>query len=251
MLNCRGLHVTIADKTICRDLHFGIEAGQRWAILGANGTGKTTLLHTLAGLRAADAGEIALHGRPLAGWPRRERAQRIGVLFQHQEDPFPASVLEIVLMGLHPHLPWWAWEGPDEVALATRALARMGLEDHAHRSVNTLSGGERQRAAIATLLLQNPDLMLLDEPANHLDLGHQIRALEVLCAAAPNRAVVMVLHDVNLALRYCDHALLLCGSGEIMVGRCEEVVTEENLRALYGHPLRRVTGPHGPAYLPG
>lgn len=250
MLSCSDLAVAVAGRPVCRNLSLTIDPGQRWAILGANGAGKTTLLHTLAGLRAPAAGAVLLHGQPLAAWPRKRRAQHVGFLFQHQEDLFPATALEIALAGLHPHLPWWAWEGAAEIERAEQALARVGLQGYGARAVNTLSGGERQRVSIAALLLQDPEVMLLDEPANHLDLGHQIRVLTLLCDLAARRAIAMVLHDVNLALRFCDHALLLDGNGRATVGRCEEVMSENNLTALYGHPVRGVDGPHGRAFLP-
>src|SRR6266581_1703244 len=185
LLAARGLTVTIAGHRVCSDLELAVKPGECWAILGRNGAGKTTLLHTLAGLRAAGAGVIELDGRPLAALAPRDVARLRGVLPQDDSDAFPATVLETVLVGRHPHLSRWQWEGADDIRIA--------------------------REALVALLAQQPRLFLLDEPSSHLDLSHQIGLLDRLVSTvrADGRALVMVVHDVNLALRYCDQALLL------------------------------------------
>ncbi|MFA7282729.1 MAG: ABC transporter ATP-binding protein, partial [Sterolibacterium sp.] len=136
----------------------------------------------------------------------------------------------------------WAWEGAADERIALAALAAVGLAGLEQRQVSSLSGGERQRLAIATLLTQQPRLYLLDEPLAHLDLGHQIAILELVQRyAGENRAgFILALHDVNLALRYCRRALLLFGDGRWIAGPSMEVLTAENLSALYGHPLRAI-----------
>lgn len=240
LLQARGLEVAIAGKRVCRDLDLAIERGQRWGMLGRNGIGKTTLLHTLAGLRASSAGAIFLEGVAFDTLPQRRIAQSIGVLFQHSEDPFPGTVLETALIGRHPYLTAWQWEGAEDRRRAQQALAAVGMEGMMDRQVATLSGGERQRLAIATLLVQELRLMLLDEPANHLDLHHQIAILDLLAGQARDegRALLMIGHDLNLTARYCDHVLLLFGEGEVLFGEVAEVLTETNLERLYGHPIR-------------
>ena len=174
------------------------------------------------------------------------------MLLQHYEDPFPSTVLETALIGRHPHLQRWEWEDSDDVAQARKALESMDLAGFENRTIATLSGGERRRLAIATLLTQNPQLLLLDEPTNHLDLFHQLRALNLFThlASQEDRAIMMVLHDITSAARYCDHALLLFGEGETLAGTITDVVTEENLARLYGHPIRCLTGPDGDVWTP-
>jgi iron complex transport system ATP-binding protein len=252
LLVAQDLAVTVADKQVCHDLDLHIRRGQCWAILGANGSGKTTLLHTLAGFRPAQGGEITLEGRHLDTWQPRQRARLLGMLLQHYEDPFPSTVLETALIGRHPHLQRWEWEDSDDVAQARKALESMDLAGFENRTIATLSGGERRRLAIATLLTQNPQLLLLDEPTNHLDLFHQLRALNLFThlASQEDRAIMMVLHDITSAARYCDHALLLFGEGETLAGTITDVVTEENLARLYGHPIRCLTGPDGDVWTP-
>jgi iron complex transport system ATP-binding protein len=239
LLAVRDLAVTIAGKSICRDLDLSIRRGECWAMLGRNGAGKTTLLHTLAGLRAPDAGSIDFAGRPLADWSGRELALMRGLLPQDDHDAFPASVLETALIGRHPHLKRWQWETPQDYAIARAALAAVDIAEAEARDVRTLSGGERRRVALAALLAQQPQLFLLDEPASHLDLAHQLALLDRLTATTreQGKALVMVLHDVNLASRYCDHALLL-DRGSAAAGAAPELLTSERLTALYGVTLR-------------
>lgn len=251
-LEANGIDVRIGNVSVCQHLNLTINAGECWAILGRNGAGKTTLLHTLAGLHSPDSGVISLQGDSLEGLPRRTIARHIGLLLQDHLDAFPASVMETVLIGRHPYLGHLQWEGPADTAIARDALHAVGLDGMEDRNVSTLSGGERRRLGIATLLTQDPDLLLLDEPTNHLDIHHQIRILDLLQDKIQSReqALLLVLHDLNLATRYCTHFLLLYGNGETAQGTADEVLTQTRLERLYGHPLQAVPGPHGPVWLP-
>lgn len=253
LLETRGLHLSIGDKLICRDLNLCVRQGERWGVLGVNGVGKTTLLLALAGLKTPQSGKVYLNGTSLNKLPKRQAAQLSGVMFQDSDDTFPASVLETALIGRHPYLQRWEWESVEDEAIARAALQAVGIADLAQRRSNTLSGGERRRLALATLLTQDPALMLLDEPVNHLDLRHQMDTLELLTrqAAQHRKALVMVLHDVNLAARYCDALLLLFGHGEVLQGSVGEVLNEESLSRLYGHPVRRVETAEGALFYPG
>lgn len=240
LLAVRKLAVHVGTVDVVRDLDFSLAAGERLVILGRNGAGKTTLLHTLAGLRPPAAGGIELDGTSGTALDGRQAAQLRGLLAQQQLDAFPSTVLETALVGRHPHLTRWDWEGARDERIAREALAAVGLADRVHREVGTLSGGERQRLAIAALLAQQPRLLLLDEPLAHLDLNHQMAVLDLFTERARHDGVgvVMVLHDVNLALRHADRALLLFGDGIWREGPVAEVLTTESLSRLYGHPLR-------------
>ncbi len=237
-LSCRGLALAVPGRTLCAGLDLDVRAGECWVVVGPNGAGKTTLLATLAGLRAPEAGEIAYDGVPAWKLSPRERARRRGWLPQDSVDPFPATVLETVLVGRHPHLARWQWEGGRDIERAQRALAEVGLAGFGPRQVGSLSGGERRRVALAALLAQDPGLLLLDEPSSHLDLAHQIAALDVVARLAreAGKAVVMVLHDLHLALRYADHAVAL-GAGRAVAGPADALLTAEALSALFGHPM--------------
>jgi iron complex transport system ATP-binding protein len=255
LLRTQNLHVEIGGKTVCKGLDVALYAGQRWGLLGINGVGKTTLLHTLAGLRAPSQGNISLGNTLLADLPRRSIAQKIGLLLQADEDAFPGTVLETVLSGRHPWLDPWQWEGEADLTLARSALADVGLAGFEHRQINTLSGGERRRLAVATLLVQDPQLFLLDEPTNHLDPQHQIGLLNLLeqrvTKTENKRASLMILHDINLVTRFCDHLMLLFGEGEVLCGASQEVLNTQTLSRLYGHPVIALDGPGGTVFIPG
>lgn len=240
IIKCNNLEIKIADKIICKELSLTINTGESWAILGMNGCGKTTLLHTLSGLLPSLSGQIKLNKISLTDLSRKEIAQQLSLLLQHQEDHFPGTVLESVLIGRHPHLKSWQWESENDINLALETLTLVGLENFSERSILTLSGGERQRVALATLLVQQTKIRLLDEPVNHLDIHHQHEVMKTLTSNNKDITNVFVLHDVNLAARYCDHALLIYNGGTTRQGRCDEVLTADNLSELYQHPLQEI-----------
>lgn len=240
LLSCKGLDIKIAETKICDNLSLSINEGENWAILGMNGCGKTTLLHTLSGLLPISSGEISINNTLLSNLSRKQVSQQLSLLLQHQEDHFPGTVLESVLIGRHPHLKSWQWETEEDHKLAVDTLALVGLTGFAERSILTLSGGERQRVALATLLIQQTAIRLLDEPVNHLDVHHQHEVMKLLTSKNDNITNMFVLHDVNLAVRYCDHAILMYGNDKMKQGLCAEVLTESNLTELYQHPLQEI-----------
>ncbi len=252
LLDVRGLNVTIGGKPVCEQLDLTIEANQSWALLGRNGAGKTTLVHQLAGLRPVEAGRIRINGHDLTELSPKARAREIGVLLQHSSRGFGASVFETVLSGRHPHLSTMAWENAEDHAIAKRAIARLGLDALSERSLDTLSGGELRRVELARLLAQETSLCLLDEPMNHLDLAYQASSLDVLYQTyvAPSRAMLMVLHDPNLAYRACDHWLILLGDGHWRAGPRDSVADPALLSLTYGHPIERIDSTHGPVFMP-
>ncbi|VAW73093.1 hypothetical protein MNBD_GAMMA15-2282 [hydrothermal vent metagenome] len=252
LLQASNVDISIGGKRVARTLNLDIEPGQCWCILGLNGTGKTTLLHTLAGLLTPDSGSIQLDGKPIQTLPRKRVAQQLGVLFQTQEDSFPATVMETVLQGRHPHLRGWQWETTEDRDIARDALTQVDLDEFSERDVLTLSGGERQRVAIAALLAQQTRLLLLDEPTNHLDLHHRIQLLQRLrdhCRQS-GAAMMMVLHDINLAARFCDHVLLMSDGAKIHLGHKDEVLQTATLETAFSHPLSVVETAYGQAWLP-
>jgi len=253
MLAVRELFVSVAGLSVCQALSLTARQGEFWAVLGRNGSGKTTLLHTLAGLRKADAGEILLADRPIAQWPKREFAQQLGILLQDSEDLFPSTVLESALIGRHPHLGRWDDESPEDVAIARQALAEMDLAERDNTSTRVLSGGERRRLALATLFTQTPRVLLLDEPVNHLDLQHQVRALESVAQRVRDHACVAlaVLHDVNLAARFCNRVLMMHGNGQVVSGLTEDLMNGEQLSRLYQHRVREIAFEGERLFVPG
>jgi iron complex transport system ATP-binding protein len=234
LLECRGVDIGIETRILVRQLDLQVRPGSLLAILGPNGCGKSLSLHTFAGLRCANAGELLICGRPIGGWLRRSLARELALLPQNVEDPFPANVLETVLLGRHPHIARWQWESALDVAIASRALAAVGLAGYEERDVATLSGGERRRAALAAVLAQTPRLFLLDEPTNQLDPNHQLEALQLLRERADaGAAVIVTLHDPNLAARFADHVLLIGKDGHWRWGSVAEILTAQHLSQLY------------------
>ncbi len=250
LLEVDRLRVVAGKRVLIEGLSLTVHAGDVWCVLGANGAGKTLLLQTLAGLRPSDGGSITLAQRPLAAWRAAEAARVRGFLPQFNAHAFPTTVAEAVHMGRHPHLSRWAWEDAGDVAHAHAVLARVGLEGFAARDVTTLSGGERQRAAIATLLVQDPPLMLLDEPIAHLDLKHQLRVLDVVIdLSRREHAIVLSIHDLTLARRCATHALLLHGDGRAQAGRVDEVMRDAALSDAFACRIERVDASGRPVYI--
>jgi len=219
-------------------LSFTVRAGERWVVLGPNGAGKSSLMAALAGVFPLAAGDVRLQGRPLAAWRAPALAEWRAWCPQFWLDPFPATVRETA--GLARRRGWWADEADGDGALR-RVLADLHLDAIADTDVRVLSGGERQRVAVATALLQDAPLLLLDEPASHLDLAHQAVLLDVLAAAARDaRAVVASVHDMNLAWDLATHAVLLDGRGGAAAGARDDVMTPANLSRSFGVAIDRV-----------
>ena len=252
LLEVRDLDVAIGGTHVCTALELQICGGQSWALLGCNGVGKTTLLHQLAGLQSAASGTIHLGGDPIWALDARRRARRVSVLLQHSARGFGASVLETVLSGRHPHLDRFAWEGSEDLATAERWIAAVGLSGLADRPLTTLSGGELRRVEIARVLAQDCPLSLLDEPLNHLDFAHQaamLRLLDETCVGI-ERAMLMVVHDLNVAYRACDHWLVLCGDGRWHAGHRETMADPRLLSAAFDHPIERIQTEAGVMFRP-
>lgn len=251
VLTTHDLVIDVPGREGGTPLNLTIEPGQSWGVLGPNGAGKTTLLHTLAGLHTPRSGSVQLDGSALGDLRRRHVAQRLGLVFQDRQDGFPATVLETALIGRHPYLSPWQMESGDDYALAQAALERLDVAHLSNRLVSTLSGGERQRVAIATVLTQAPDIWLADEPTNHLDLHHQSAVMALMAAqAASGRAVIMCLHDLNLAARWCDHILLLYPNGEACWGARETMLKPSALESLYRQRLAVVEVDGAPVFVP-
>ena len=230
---------TARGRVLFEGLDLTIRAGDRWVVLGPNGAGKSSLLAAMAGVFALDRGEIFLQGQPLQSWRAEALADWRAWCPQFWVDPFPATVAETATMAMHRGAWWGAVEGGPAEALSV--LTELDLTALAHADVRQLSGGERQRVAVATALLQGTPLMLLDEPASHLDLAHQQLLLRVLTRRAlQGRAVVASLHDVNLAWDLANHVVLLNGRGGALAGLRDAVMTPVHLSEVFGVSIERV-----------
>ncbi len=253
LLECRDLAVERGRRRLVHAFDFALAPGELIALVGPNGAGKSSLLATLAGLLPAAAGAVSIGGETTEAVPRKRLARHVGFLPQETDDPYPATVLETALIGRHPHIGFWRWESAADVAKARAALRRMGLAAAADRQVASLSGGERRRLAVATLLAQAPRVYLLDEPLEALDLAYQARLLKLLrrLARLARIGVIMSLHDLSLAARHADRAILLDGLGSAETGIPEGVLTPKRLAVIYGCPVRRLKVDDLPFYLVG
>ena len=218
-----------------RDVSIRIQRGSLTGLIGPNGCGKTTLLKLLAGVLVPDAGFVALDGRDLASMSRRHVARRIAVVPQETHPAFDYSVIEMTVMGRHPHLGPFQLEGPDDLAIAYEALAATGTAQLAERSFMTLSGGEKQRVVIASALAQTPEVLLLDEPTASLDLGFQLEVGLLLKRLNQQRSATMVMatHDLNLAASLCDTLVLMRNGRVLASGSTRDVLTSATVRQLY------------------
>jgi iron complex transport system ATP-binding protein len=216
-----------------------VRPGVFLGIVGPNGSGKSTLVRALSRALRPASGSVLLDESDLyAGLSARQAARAIGVVPQETAVSLDFSVREVVRMGRAPHLPRrpFASETAEDERIVVEAMRAARVEGLADRTVPTLSGGERQRVLFARALAQQPDVILLDEPTAHLDLRHQTEALSLARDLAHDggKAVLAVLHDINLAAAYCDALVLLHAGRLVAQGPPEQVVTAENLQAVYG-----------------
>jgi ABC-type cobalamin/Fe3+-siderophores transport system ATPase subunit len=242
-LVCAGLGRAIGGRWLYRGLDLSLEAGSMTVIVGPNGAGKSTLLRDLAGLRAPHAGTITLGGAPLATISAATRARRLAYLPQQTPLSYDLSVAEVVMLGRTPALPRFGAPGPADRAAVAEALAATGLTGLATRGITGLSGGERQRVMLARMLASGAPLLLLDEPTSSLDIGFALGFL-ALCRrlAGAGRALAVALHDLDLARRHADQAVLLVGDGEVRVGDPAAILGGESVSAVFGVQAREIDG---------
>ncbi|MDO3649920.1 ABC transporter ATP-binding protein [Nocardia mangyaensis] len=232
------------------DISFRVEADSTVGLIGPNGSGKSTLLRLMYRALQAKSGSIAIDGTPVAELRGRELAARLAVVAQESPPDTPVTVAEIVLLGRSPWVgAYQGYSRADRIAAAA-ALTHVGARDLADRRYATLSGGERQRVLIARALAQNADHLLLDEPTNHLDIRYQHELLS-LVRDLTNTTTIVVLHDLNLAARYCDRLVLLEQGRIAAAGTVDQVLTPATLEPVYGITVHRTAAFGAPQLLFG
>ena len=235
MLKAEHVTVRYGEKTAAEDLSLEIREGEWWTVVGPNGAGKSTLAGAI-GKAVPYEGRITLDGKEIREIPEKTYARRVGMLSQNHGAVFGFTVEEVVSLGRYARkggfLRGGDAEGPEKT---TEALEAAGLADMRKRNMLTLSGGERQRVFLAQVLCQDPALLILDEPANHLDLPFQLELFSLIgeWLKQPGRAVVTVMHDLSLARKYGSHALLLDRGRCAAQGKASEVLTPEALQNVY------------------
>jgi len=234
LLEAANLRVSVPGRLLVDGFDCSVRSGEFVAVLGGNGTGKSLLMRTLAGLRAPDGGQVRLQSTDIASLPRRAIAVNLGFLPQDPDAAPQGTLFDSVMLGRYAHLGFWEMNGAADEQRARQGLVDVGLDGFAARDLATLSGGEQRRAALARLLVQAPSIYLLDEPTNHLDPAQQLGIHAHLPGLTrTGAAVIASLHEPNLALRFADRLWLLSGAGGVTVVSTQELGTG-HLASLYG-----------------
>jgi iron complex transport system ATP-binding protein len=250
-LAVRSVDLRAGGRTIVSSASFSAASGSMTGVIGPNGAGKSTLLASLVGLRAPAAGTIQFEGTDLVAIPASERARICAYVEQSATTSERLTVKDVAALGRVPHQPAWQSRpsAHDEIVIAD-AITALQLSGFVDRLYQTLSGGEQQRVQLARALAQEPRLLVLDEPTSHLDIEAQLTTLELLSQrAAIGCTVVMALHDLNLAARYCDHLVVMKDGTVVAEGSPRDVLTSRLLLEVYGVYASIVDLPDSPTPL--
>ena len=235
-----GLRVTLGGSEILHGVTAGFPAGQLSAILGPNGAGKSTLVRALLGIVPRAAGHVHVAGRLLESYRARELARTISFVPQDTHLDFSFRVDELVMMGRYPHLRPLERERPADRRVMAEALERLHLNHLRHRDATTLSAGERQRVLVARALATEARILVADEPVSNLDIGHRLETVELLRELARGgHAVIVVLHDIDLALRFADRVLLLNDGLLVKEGSPQAVADGPDLEEVFDIEIER------------
>jgi iron complex transport system ATP-binding protein len=245
MLNIQSLTIGYSNHPILSDLTMNVPPGQVLAVVGPNGTGKTTLIRTISGVIPSIDGTIQFGQRKLEHSGINERARFVAVVPQAHSLPNNFSIFQTVLLGRTPYLNWLGHTGSADNEIVEAALKKTGLTGMTDRLIGELSGGEQQLVLLARALAQDTPILLLDEPTAHLDIEHQSHILSLVrnLALETNKVVLMVVHDLNLAALYADRIAMLSQSRLYALGSPDEVLTSENLGAVYHIPTTVIPHP--------
>ncbi|WP_144161831.1 ABC transporter ATP-binding protein [Paraburkholderia sp. BCC1885] len=240
-----GVDFSIGDKLLLQSISLDIAPGQVVGLIGHNGSGKTSLMRLLARLHQPTRGSIHFDGEPLASWPHRRFAQQVAHLPQYTPSTDALLVRELVALGRYP------WHGAlgrvtdDDRARVEEAMVWTDVARYADRAVDNLSGGERQRVWLAMLIAQNSRCVLLDEPTSALDISHQIEVLGLIRSLCEKRGMtaIVVLHDVNMATRFCSELIALRSGKVLMQASPAQIMRPASLESIYGVPMGVLTDP--------
>ena len=239
VLKAENIHFSYTGHPVLTGLNHGFEAGTFTAVLGTNGSGKTTFLKLLTKALKPASGEILLHGEYLRNMASMAIARKIAYVQQVQHQVFAATVFDTVMAGRNPYMGWMP--SATDRLITAEILETTGLENFALRNMHTLSGGQRQKVYLARALAQQTDIVLLDEPTANLDPRHQSETLDWLSGLGiTGKTIVMALHDINLAVKYCSHFLLL-HEGKALASGPIDSLQETMLETVFEIPVKKVT----------
>ncbi|APB72048.1 ABC transporter ATP-binding protein [Paenibacillus polymyxa] len=250
-LEVAGLTRAYGEFHALKNISWSVDEGTWWGIIGPNGSGKSTLLHLLSGVDHPTSGNVHIYGKKVGSYSRKELSRLIAVLQQEGLPPVGYTVREVVEMGRFPHQDWLGREKDVDVeAITDRVLERLGLTTLADRALDRLSGGQRQRVALAKVMVQEPRILLLDEPTTYLDLRYQLEFMELLADWRQETGVtiIAVLHDLNLTAQFCEDLLVLKDGMVEGLGASSKLLTEDRIRRVYG--VEPVMLPHPDSGVP-
>ncbi|WP_370821903.1 ABC transporter ATP-binding protein [Phascolarctobacterium faecium] len=239
IIELKNLSIGYGNKSVLQDVNAKINKGEIVGIIGCNGAGKSTLLKTIRGLLPKQSGEILYFGRKLESFSEKELAREVAYLQQNVEVGFGYTGKDIVLAGRYPYMKWWKGESISDEELALKCMEYTGTKELAERPVNEVSGGQKQRILLAKVLAQQTPILFLDEPTTGLDMVYQEEIFRFSKALAEmGKTILMVVHELNLAAKYCSRIILL-GEGTVIAdGRPDNVFTENILSKAYNAPVR-------------
>ncbi|GAW92203.1 ABC transporter ATP-binding protein [Calderihabitans maritimus] len=234
IIEVKRLHFSYGSCPVLEDVTLEVEKGEVVSLVGPNGSGKTTLLKCLNKILKPKKGTVLLMGKDVSKMNLKELARLSGYVPQNGVRAFPSTVFDIVLLGRRPYIEWRVSLRDKEIV--SDLLRLMGLEEMALRDFNELSGGQKQKVLIARAFAQEPEILLLDEPTSNLDLKHQLEVMNLVSSTAKEKGVAAIIsmHDLNLASRFSDKMVFLREKRIYAIGRPEEVLTPDNVRAVYG-----------------
>ena len=232
-LESNGVAFSYPGRDVLKDVTFTFEGPQLVAILGPNGVGKSTLIHCIDRILRPTKGTVMIDDRDTMDMKMKEMAKTVGYVPYASSDTFPMSVVDAVLLGRHPHSNWRSTR--KDVAIVYDILKRMGIDDLAKCQFNELSAGQHQKAMLARGLVQDPEILLLDEPTANLDVKHQLGVTKLLRDLTRERKMltVMICHDLNIASKYADSIIMMKDGTIFAAGSAEDVITRENIETVY------------------
>jgi iron complex transport system ATP-binding protein len=236
MIQIKDLNIEMNGKTLISGLNAQFKTGEFWAVLGKNGTGKTTLLHTMAGFLKYSNGSILINNSELKSLNVLARAQNISFLPQILEASLNCTVKQSISYGRY---PWYKNKFSQELEnkAVNDAITAMELDDIQSKSIQQISGGELRKVEIATILAQDSEVMMLDEPLNHLDLSFRFKLMKLLQQLSNNKTVIVVTHDIQYVKEYCSHVIMLFENKQSLIGKVDELMTTDNLNKMLGLSL--------------
>jgi len=234
MISVHELTIKINKKPLIENLNIAFDQGEFWAVIGKNGTGKTTLLNTIAGFNDYEQGSILINGKKLEAFDGLSKAQSIAFLPQLLEASLDCSIEQSIKYGRY---PWHQKHSEKQDVIAVEdAIQEMELNEVRGKSIQQISGGELRKVEIATVLAQDSEIMILDEPLNHLDLAMRYKLMLKLKKLSKNKTIIIVTHDIQYVQEYCTHVLMLTDSANILAGKVKDIMTSANLNMVLGIP---------------